>query len=401
MKWILVLPFLLVAPLVANEDGGWRERLAESLHLASPDGDWRAQISGNLTLEGFKGHQSNPGLVLFEDDTLFHPRLTLFADAELGPQVYGFVQVRVDRGFDPAEGSMEIRLDEYAIRFSPKGAGMSLQLGQFAAVIGNWMARHDAWQNPFVGAPLPYEYLTGVYDERAPRSLADLGPAAGVDEYAYLPIVWGPSYATGVSLSGRWGKFDYAVELKNTGPSSRPDAWPVSAVDFSHPAFNARLVYRPDLRVKLGLSYSDSAYLLPSAASSVPPGRSFGDYRQRLVAQDFSFEWRRLQVWVETFQSTFDVPGGSVDTYAGYVETRVKVTPQFFTALRWNRQVYSTVGQGASRFRWGENTTRYDLATVYRFTPDSQLKLQVTSNHPSGDPSEVGVAYAAQYFLRF
>jgi hypothetical protein len=36
MKWILVLPFLLVAPLVANEDGGWRERLAESLHLASP-----------------------------------------------------------------------------------------------------------------------------------------------------------------------------------------------------------------------------------------------------------------------------------------------------------------------------------------------------------------------------
>jgi hypothetical protein len=95
------------------------------------------------------------------------------------------------------------------------------------------------------------------------------------------------------------------------------------------------------------------------------------------------------------------VPGGSVDAYAGYVETRIKVTPQFFTALRWNRQVYSTVGQGASRFRWGENTTRYDLATVYRFTPDSQLKLQMTSNHPSGDPSEVGVAYAAQYCLRF
>ncbi|MBL9205385.1 MAG: hypothetical protein JNN01_09890 [Opitutaceae bacterium] len=402
MRCLLVLlVVLLTLPTRAEDQPTWREALTEALTVSAPNGAWKAQVSGAVTLEAYRGHQGNPGLVFSESDPFIHPRLTLFLDAELGRELYAFVQARVDRGFDPGADPMGVRLDEYALRYTPQGRGISVQIGQFATVIGNWVARHDVWQNPFVGAPLPYEYLTGAYDERAPSGLQDLGPGAGVDEYAYLPVVWGPSYATGISLSGRKGGIEYAVELKNAGPSSRPDAWPITEVGFSHPAFSARLAYRPDLRLKLGLSYSDSTYLLPSAARTLPSGRRFSDYRQRLFSQEFSYEWRHLQVWAEAFHSSFDVPGGSARTTAGYVESRYKVTPQLFLALRWNRQTFSTIDAGASRARWGVNTTRYDLAAVYRFTPDSQFKAQVTSNRPSGDTSEVGVAYAVQYCLRF
>ena len=34
-------------------------------------------------------------------------------------------------------------------------------------------------------------------------------------KYSFNPVIWGPSYATGVSVSGRLGRFDYAAELKN------------------------------------------------------------------------------------------------------------------------------------------------------------------------------------------
>ena len=40
-------------------------------------------------------------------------------------------------------GKIGLRLDEYAVRFTPSRDGtLSLQLGQFATIVGNWVARH-------------------------------------------------------------------------------------------------------------------------------------------------------------------------------------------------------------------------------------------------------------------
>ena len=46
-------------------------------------------------------------------------------------------------------------MDEYALRWTPWDDGrLSLQAGKFANVIGNWTARHQSWENPFITAPL-------------------------------------------------------------------------------------------------------------------------------------------------------------------------------------------------------------------------------------------------------
>ena len=393
----------LIAPSLGLAAAAWDERVAEALAFSDDTGTWRAQASGMVSLSAYHGPQENPGLIFTEKDLLVSPRLALFLDAQVGPRVSGFVQARLDRGFDPGDGSAEFRLDEYALRMAlGREAACQIEIGKFATVVGNWVARHDEWQNPFVNAPLPYEYLTGVTDEQAPASPADLVPPEGAELYEHLPIIWGPSYATGVSLSAQPGRFDVALEIKNTGLSSRPDAWTLGAVGFEHPAWSVRLGFRPDLRFKLGVSASDSVFLLPAAAATLPAGQRLGSYRERLWGQDFSFEWRHLQIWAELFEAQFELPPvGTARTVAGYVELRYKLAPRLSGAMRWNQQVFSSVRAPGVATRWGTDLARVDLAATYRCSLQSQLKAQVSGVVRSGGQHRPGATWALQYLLRF
>ncbi len=129
--------------------------------------------------------QPAPALIYTDNDSLFNPRLTVFLDAQIGSQFYVFAQTRFDRGFDPSDGGAQVRLDEYFVRYRPTKY-FNLQIGQFATVVGNWVQRHDSWQNPFINAPLPYENLTGIWDSEAPED---------ADELLYWAHV--PGYDTG------------------------------------------------------------------------------------------------------------------------------------------------------------------------------------------------------------
>jgi hypothetical protein len=381
------------------------------------DGAFRIRLSGTVDLEGYHIEQPAPGLIYTAREYLFNPRLTLFVDAQIGSRVYAFAQARVDRGFDPSDGGAQGRLDEYAVRVTPWADGrLSVQAGKFATVAGNWAQRHLSWDNPFITAPVPYGNLTGIWDSSAPGDAETLlywahVPYAGygdfgngsLDKPMRLPVVWGPSYATGVSVAGRVGKFDFAVEMKNAPLSSRPESWDVTAVNFDHPTFTGRLGFRPNQMWNLGVSASSGAYLLEEATRTLPPGRGIGDYRQQVVAQDVSFEWHHFQFWAEFYEARFEVPViGNADTFAYYLEAKYKFAAQLFGALRWNQQLYSTIrGDEGERLRWGNDLWRIDAALGYRFSPHTQLKLQYSLQHEQNAADDLSSLLAAQFTLRF
>ncbi|MEQ1859763.1 MAG: hypothetical protein ABMA13_07505 [Chthoniobacteraceae bacterium] len=393
------------------------ERLRENLAFSAFDGNLRVRLSGVADLEAYSTPQPPPGLLFTDRHTLLSPRLSLFLDAQLCSHVYAFAQMRVDRGFDPADEKADVRLDEYALRISPWEDGrFTVQIGRFATVVGNWVERHLSWDNPFITAPLPYENLTGIWDSSAPDSpetllyWAHVEPSqlnGGYDDYSdkYLrnPIIWGPSYASGVSVSGRVGKFDYALEMKNSPLSSRPEAWDATAVDFDHPAFNGRLGFRPNQMWNVGFSFGYGPYMLPEAAPSLPPGRGIGDYHQTVFAQDIRFEWHRFQLWAEVYEARFEVPNvGHADTLAYYVEAKYKFTPQSYGALRWNQQFYNEIhepGHGAAP--WGDDVWRIDAALGYRFSAHTQLKLQFSLQNPRSATEHIANLFAAQFTVKF
>jgi len=391
------------------------DRVDEALTMTAWHDNVRARLSGTVDLEGYHLPVPAPGLIFSDSHNLFNPRLSLFLDAQLGPHVYLFAQARADRGFDPSGEAPKIRLDEYALRLTPWNDGhFNFQIGKFATVVGNWVERHDSWGNPFVTAPLPYENLTGIWDTTAAGSAATLlvwshvrpspfGDSGFEEKYRRVPIIWGPSYATGAAISGLIGKVDYAVELKSAALSSRPETWEGTETQWRHPTVSGRLGFRPNEMWNLGFSASAGTYLRPLAEPTLAAGHHLDDYREVVLGQDISFAWHHVQLWAELYEARFAIPSvGQADTVAYYFEAKYKFTPQFFGAVRWNQQVFGTIADntGAS-VRWGRNVWRVDLGPGYRFTPHTQFKLQYSLQHESGSTRDYTHLIAGQFVVRF
>ena len=388
-----VLLFAL-APFTANTAAQeFFDRLGDLLTLSSPQGDAGARLSGALDLESYHYQLPAPGLVYSPDGRLFNPRLTLFLDAQAGSAIYFFAQARIDRGFDPSDGDMQMRLDEYALRYTPAADGrVNFQIGTFAAVVGNWIRRHGSWENPFITAPLVYENLTGVWDVAAARSSgillswAHVLPPFSTDEYTdkhlRVPIVWGPAYAPGVAVFGEINRFSYAAEIKQAALSSRPESWKIDGEAWRYPTLSTRISFRPNMMWDLGVSVSVGTYLLPSARSTIPTGYGLNDYRQFVVGHDIGFAWHHWQVWAEAYQARFQIPRvGNADTFSWYVSAKYKFTPRFSCGVRWNRQTFGEIRHGSGMRPWGRDTWRIDLSPAWRFTTHVQLKLQYSLKH--------------------
>src|SRR5438445_7113727 len=194
MKVLQALSICLLACTVhAFDVDDFLERLDSALTLSAFHDVLRARLSGTVDLEAYHFQQPAPGLIDSGIDNLFNPRLSLFLDAQAGTQIYFFAQSRVDRGFDPSTHGAQVRLDEYALRFTPWDDGrFNLQVGKFATVVGNFVKRHLSWENPFINAPLVYENVTAIQDIAAPCSpLTFMYGHCYYEMYSFNPVIWG------------------------------------------------------------------------------------------------------------------------------------------------------------------------------------------------------------------
>lgn len=396
------------APLRAQDE--LLDRVDDTLTFGAFHDTVGLRLSGTLDLEEYWIQQPDPGLLFSEGNRVFNPRLSLFLDAQEGPHVYAFLQARADNGFDPGDDGSRLRLDEYVVRYTPtEGTALNLQAGKFATVVGNWTRRHGSWDNPFITAPLPYENLTGIWDTNAASSADQVRFWAGVvpgptrggyfpDQYRNVPVVWGPSYASGAAASGQLGVVDYAFEVKNASLSSNPEAWGPGAEGWSHPTVSGRIGWVPDPMWNFGLSASTGSYL-ENAALTLPAGRSRGQYAETVLGQDATFAWHRVQVWAEAYEARFAVPSvGNADTEAYYVEAKFKFLPQVFGALRWNQQVFSSLAGGG---RWSRNVWRIDAGPGYRPTAHTQVKVQYSIERQDAETGRWGQLTAVQLTARF
>jgi hypothetical protein len=402
---------LLAAVLLVHRSGAapadWLDQLHEALSLQSSNGWFRTDVSGLLDLEGYFVDQPPPGLLFSDHDALFNPRLSLFLDTRLGNHLYSLVQARFDRGFDPGvrpEG--DFRVDEYLLRYTPfSDSRLNLQIGKFATVVGNWVARHDSWHNPFINAPLPYENILIITDHVGPADPAKFLARRNKPDVArdWLPVLWGPSYASGASIFGLVEKLEYAAEIKNVALSSRPSAWDATHQAWDYPVVSGRLGYRPGAAWNVGASFSHGPYMLPPEDLLTAGGPRKSRFKQTTVGSDIRYAWRHCEIWAEAFASRFEVPAvGDADTIAYYLEAKYEMTPHLFGALRWNQQLFDKVPNGlGGEERWDRDMWRIETALGYRFDRHFQTKLQYSYSRQNGPFQQGEQLFAAQFTVKF
>ena len=84
-----------VLPTVSAED--FLDRVDQALTISLFHDQVRARVSGTLDLEYYHYPQPPPGLIRAEGHDLFNPRLSVFLDAQVGPNVYIFAQSRPEQ----------------------------------------------------------------------------------------------------------------------------------------------------------------------------------------------------------------------------------------------------------------------------------------------------------------
>ena len=399
MKHILIF-ILLISSLKAQMPLEW---LDENLTLSSVDGEWRADVSGLLDLEAYMPEDQALGLVETNDEVFFNPRLTLLLDLQMTSHWRAHVQMRTDRGFDPGFAlDGQTRLDEYFVEWKPLESDvLNIRVGKFATAFGAWTQRRLSWDNPFVTAPAAYSDMLPITDKVA-APLAGFMDRRNAPEnrQTWVRILWGPSYASGVSIFGRSQHFDYALEVKNAAVSSRPEAWDVAQNGWDSTTYTGRLGWRPAPEWSFGTSFSHGPYMLEESQPMLPAGRSYRDYDQTTFGVDASYAHGSWQLWGELMTSRFEVPNvGGVRVVSGFIEAKRKVGAMTWLAVRWNQSWFGDI-PGTSR-EWDRDGWRLDLALGHRLSRNLQAKLQYSLAERTGRDQEGDHLLVAQVTLRF
>jgi len=399
MRISCLLIILIGMNSVPSLRGEWSlDTLDEAMSYSSPSQNVRADLSVLADLEWFVPEIPSPGLLFPDDQSWLNPRLALFLDIGISSYLQFHSQTRVDRGFDPGSApSGDVRMDEYFLKLSPLADDrLHFKIGKFATAFGNWAPRNLSWDNPFVTAPLAYEDVLNVSDITMPTAPQALLARRQIADKKgdWLTAIWGPSYASGASISGRLDMFDYALEVKNASLSSRPNEWDATRRGFDNPTVTARFGARPAEEWSFGTSFSHGSYTADSVAGS-PDQTTYG--------LDAAFQHHHLQLWSEVIYTQFEVPKvRDAEAVFYYLEARYKWTPQLWTALRWNHSLFGRVTDGlGSSAAWDRDTWRVDLSLGWRFNRHLQAKIQGSVGGREGNEPQGNHLLVTQITLKF
>jgi len=264
------------------------------------------------------------------------------------------------------------------VRVRPwKGHALDVQAGRIPPVFGAFARRSYGADNPLIGYPLAYQYLTSVRPDAVPFTADDLlamrargwrasypigekTPAPGV------PLITAYRWDTGVQASATAGWFEGAIAV-TSGTLSNPRV----ADDNEGRQVSGRVAVKPLVGLVIGASAAHGQFLTTTLEDGVANATGREGHPQRALGLDAEYSGGYWIVRGEVIDSRWRLPAlgtplieEPVRALAGFVEARYRLTPRFFAAARADRLGFSLV-RGQRRFAgqptpWDAPVTRIE-----------------------------------------
>jgi hypothetical protein len=291
-----------------------------------------------------------------------------------------------------------------------------IHAGRIPPAFGGFLRRSYGRDNPLIGYPLAYQYLTSLRTDALPRHADDLIDRRGSGWYTGYPI-GNPDWAHGVPMVsafrydtgvlGRLALQSNRLELlgsATTGTLSNPRV----DDDNGSPQFAGRVVSRPVTGLVVGFSAARGAFLANRLRADLPAGSRPSEYAQRALGFDIEYSrdyWVLRTEWLHTAWRLPALAAPPLDESLGAgsvaIEGRYTLAPGLYAAARIDRLSFSTITGSVGRVPWDANVSRVETGIGYAVTRNIIIKTAYQYNRRDGGYVRRAHYGAAQLLLWF
>ena len=321
-------------------------------------------------------------------------RVDVSAAVKAGPHFTFLGEVR-------SENFEQVRPYALYLRIRPWTAReFDIQVGRVPPTFGAFARRTYAGDNPLIGYPLAYQYMTTMRADAL---------AANVDELLRKRSTgWLFRYSVGERAPGggvalvsafRW---DTGIQIHATSGMIGVTA-AVTAGTVSNPLFHddnsgrqlaGRVELRPVAGFVAGASLARGPFLSRAAARAATGTLADGhdrEFTQTAWGADLEYSRDHYLLRFETIASAWRLPAvekpalpESLGALSTAIEGRYKLRPRLYAAARFDRLGFSDVTGTAETLPWDAPVTRIEVAMGYSLQRNLLLKLAYQHNRRDG-----------------
>jgi hypothetical protein len=331
----------------------------------------------------------------YEHDALRLFRAGVSGALRAGEQVMLVGEIRADT--DPTASSWGARAHALYLRVVPwRGRTVDVQAGIIPPTFGAFGRRSYGRENPLIGYPLAYQYLTSVRADAIPATADDLlemrgrgwlasYPVGNPRPEAGLPVIEGQQWDTGLRarVGSRSVELAAAVTAGTLSNPRRRDDNPGRQVV-------ARLALQPATGLLLGLSVAHGRFVADSVARALPDSRPARHSVQRAIGLDAEYSRDHWLLRAEAIVNEWRLPPVSEPGLAPLrvvsldVEGRYTLRPGLYAAARLSGLGFSPLTGSAERLPWDANVARTELGVGYSFQRNVLGKVVYQRNWRDG-----------------
>jgi hypothetical protein len=322
----------------------------------------------------------------YEHNALRLVRLAVTADVRLAERVSVLTEVRSENGDSPAPYALYLRLRPWRDR------AFDIQAGRIPPTFGAFARREYGSDNPLIGYPLAYQYLTSVRPDAVPATIEDVGRMRARG--------WRPNYPIGsldigpgspLMTAFRW---DTGVQVRvGGGPISVTGAVTNGTISDPHTRDNnsgkqlvTRVQWQPTVSLVVGGSAARGEFVADSALANATLQQGSGGSSQGALGFDVEFSRDHWLVRGEGIWNRWQLPTVSehLDATSVFVEGRYKIFPGVFVAGRVDRLDFNTLQLASGPRTWDAAVTRIEAGGGYYVRRNLLAKVAYQHNRRDG-----------------
>ncbi len=267
---------------------------------------------------------------------VYTPSIRLFVNAPISERWY--VSGALQSDYYSGQRS-DIFFSSFNINWTPL-QWLRVTAGRFITPFGRYDELLLSSQNPFVHMPLSH-----VWNMPVDRKQGYVFSGTSYGGIAGQSLVYRRLYSQGLMIGGSTKEevFQYQLASTLTSVSSYTDVG-----EQNRPAFVGRLVFRPVIWNKIGISFSNGPYLVDDPVNDVLSDTKRAEYLQKIVTAYSEFSYHYYQLLLQYTFNRWDSPW--INSDGDLVEDQIVNDITHYLAKLKVRFPFWVGGYGAVRY---------------------------------------------------